>query len=131
MSNKLYPKKVVKDNEDNWDLYNYEIKKSKELSAIYKDMAHRLMQLHSVGSNFISRQDNNEVFEMAYSLRYMSERIADKYEYDPIILDSLYDQAVALVDADKTLISIEFLMEKLNCSKGYAKKIYKMIAELL
>jgi ribosomal protein S25 len=125
MSSKLYPQKCGKI--DDWTLFNYDIKKEKELSKIYDDMAHRLMQLHSEGANFISRKDNNEIFEIAYSLKHIAERIKEKYEYDPEILNTLYKKALDLSIEDKRLITDNFLADKLNCSLSYAKKINKMI----
>lgn len=125
MSNKLYPKKVGKN--DDWNLFDYDINKSSELSKIYDDMANRLMQLHSHGANFISRKDNNEVFEMAYSLKYIAERIKENYAFDPIILNSLYEKAEQLIQIDNDNLSVAILSEKLNCDQAYSNKIYNML----
>lgn len=125
MSNKLYPKKVGKNND--WNLFAYDIAKSSELSKIYDDMANRLMQLHSHGAEFISRKDNNKVFEMAFSLKYMAERIKENYAFDPTIVNSLYEKAEKLIQIDPTNLSIPILSEKLNCDQAYAKKIYNLL----
>lgn len=64
MTKKLYPKAKFTDS-DGWKHY-YENLTPDQMSKILDDMAHRLMNLHSVGANHISRKDNNELFECSF-----------------------------------------------------------------
>ena len=65
--------------EDGWLFFDYSNLTQSQTAKIYKDLSHRLMRMHSAGANHILRKDNNKVFEIAFFLREVAERIKKNY----------------------------------------------------
>lgn len=51
----------------------------KFMAQILDDMGSRLLDLHSKGSNHISRKDNNQIFDIGFFLQEVAERIKTHY----------------------------------------------------